>query len=64
MSWIKYVAKAIVAGVTTFAAGVAPFLVNGGTFADISQGQWVTIIALTVVAVAGVFGISNGPKPT
>lgn len=57
-SGVQYAAKAIVAGVTAFAATFAPALVDG-----IVAQEWVTIGLATVVAVVGVYFAANGEKP-
>ena len=64
MEWVRYAAKAIFAGAVAFLGGVAAILVGDATFGDVTAGQWVTIALATVIAVGGVFGLSNGPKPT
>ena len=63
MDWIKYVAKAIYAGAVMFLGSVAAILVGDVGFGDITSGQWVAIALAVVVAVGGVFGLSNSDKP-
>ena len=68
LAYVKYGAKAIVAGVVAFAGTTAAALFAVGDeagFADLSTATWLTILVTTVVAVGGVFGISNAaaPKP-
>ena len=67
MGWVKYVAKALVAGVVAFASGlIAALSALPGTDpnpGDLGWVPWLTIIVATVGAVGAVFGISNGPSP-
>ena len=63
IEYMKWAAKAIFAGVVTFLGSVSVLLVGDTTFGTITQGQWVTIALATIVAVGGVFGLTNGEKP-
>ena len=64
MSYVQWIAKALYAGAVAFLGAVAAILVGDVGFADITAGQWVTIALATVLAVGGVFGLKNGPKPS
>jgi hypothetical protein len=65
-SWISFgdagekptVAKAVIAGVTTLAAGLVTALADNG----ITATEWVTVAAGTVLAVASVWATSNRPS--
>lgn len=59
MEWIKYVAKALVAGVIAFGGAFATANVDNA----IVTGEWVAIGVATVVALVGVFAVVNGPLP-
>lgn len=59
MSWIKYMAKAIFAGVVTFLGSWISALQAG----SVGLIGWLTIALATITAVGGVFGLSNGPSP-
>lgn len=60
MNYVKYIAKALVAGlVAGTGAGAVAATDNGITY-----GEWWVIAATTVAAIGAVAGISNGPKPT
>lgn len=56
--YVKYSAKAIVAGVVAFAGGAAIAAVDGWT-----QSELWGVVGTTVAAVGAVFGFGNGPKP-
>lgn len=58
MNYLSYVAKAFYAGVVTALTGAIAANTDGYTQAEI-----LTITLGTVVAVGGVFGLTNGPKP-
>jgi len=63
MTWAKYVTKAIWAGAVALLGGLAAIMVGDVGFGDITGGQWVTVLLATVLAVGGVYGFTNGPKP-
>ena len=64
MEALKWVGKALFAGLVAFLGGLAAVLVGDASLSDVTLAQWVTIILATVIAIGGVFGITNGPKPT
>lgn len=53
--------KAIYAGAGTLLTGVAAALVGAHTFASVTDGQWITISALTLGAFGAVYGVTNAP---
>jgi len=59
MEWIRYVAKAITAGVLAFGGLFTVAIVDG----VVDTGEWVAIVVATVVAVLGVFLVPNSDKP-
>lgn len=63
--WIKYAAKAVYAGIVTFLGGVATAILaeDGGT-PEITWQEWITIATLVVTTVGGVFGLTNGSRPS
>ncbi len=63
IAYLRYAAKAVFAGTTTALGSVAVLLIGDTTLSAVTQGQWVTILLATVVAVGGVFGLSNAPNP-
>jgi len=56
---IRPYAKAIVSGIASFCGGLGIALVDG----QVTGIEWCSIIPATVIAVAGVFGISNESTP-
>jgi hypothetical protein len=52
-------AKAIYATVVAALGALAAVLVGDVGFADVSAGQWVTVVLAGLVAGGGVFGIRN-----
>lgn len=64
MAWIQYALKAIFAGLVAFLGGLAAILVGDASLADVTVAQWITVALSTVLAIGGVFGLTNGPKPT
>lgn len=65
MAYVKYVAKALFAGVTAGLGALAAVLVgDSASFSNVTAGQWVTIVLATLVAAGGVFGLTNGAKPS
>ena len=66
MSWVRYLAKAIFAGVVAFTGTTAAALMavgDGAAFSELSAAVWLTIVGTTAIAVGGVYGFTNGPKP-
>ena len=63
MDWVKYVAKALYAGAVAFLTGVIAVLAGDLGLGDLSTVQWFVIVLGVVVAVGGVFKLSNGDKP-
>jgi hypothetical protein len=57
---LKYIGKAIYAGLVTFLGSLITALQAG----SLDLKTWLTIALATVVAVGGVFGLANGPAPT
>jgi len=57
---LKYIAKAVYAGVVTFLGSLIAALQAG----SVDLQTWLTIALATIVAVGGVFGLTNGPPPT
>lgn len=51
--------KAIYAGAGALLAGLGTALVGDHTFSSVSDGQWVTIAALTLAAFGAVYGVTN-----
>ena len=64
-AWVRYTAKALFAGVVALLGPLITAFTTDGvdTFADLTQLSWLTIGLATIVAVGGVFGLGNGPKP-
>lgn len=66
MSWVRYAAKAIYAGVATFIGALLAALEglpSDAGIGDVSLAGWLIITGATLAAVGGVFGITNGDKP-
>lgn len=59
MKWVKYAAKAVVAGGVAFGGGLATAMADG----QVDAIEWVGIAVTTLVALGAVFGVENGPKP-
>lgn len=59
MTYIKWIAKAITAGIVAFGGAFATANVDG----VIESGEWVAIAVTTIVAIAGVFYVPNGEAP-
>ena len=55
-------AKAIYAAVIAALSGLVTVLVGDVGFADLSAGQWVTIVLAALVAGGGTYGIRNATK--
>lgn len=63
--WVKYAAKAVYAGIVTFLGGVATaILAEEGHQPEITWQEWITIATLVVTTVGGVFGLTNGSRPS
>lgn len=60
MQYLKYAAKAIYAGVVTFLGALIAALQAG----DLNLAAWLSVVLTTIVAVGGVFGLTNGAAPT
>lgn len=61
--WVRYVdyaGKAVIAGGVSFAGTLGVALAD----AQVSGVEWTGIALATLVAVGGVFGWTNGPKPS
>ena len=58
---MQYYVKAIWAGVVAALGQLAVILVGDATFADITNGQWVTIVLFTLLAFGGVLGWQAAP---
>lgn len=58
--WVKYVAKAVYSAVTTALGGVIISIQDGGI--TTAEGLWIALITITVTG--GVFGLTNGSKPS
>lgn len=52
-------AKAIYATVVAALGSLATVLVGDSGFGDVTDGQWVTVVLVGLVAGGGVFGIKN-----
>jgi len=65
MSWVRYAAKAVYAGAVTFLGALLAALQASPDvgFGDLPAAAWITIILATIIAVGGVFGLQNDPKP-
>ena len=64
VSWIKYVAKSAVAGATAFGGMFTLAIAEqsaGGS--SVVANEWVTLAIATIIAIGGVFLVSNGDKP-
>lgn len=59
MEYAKWAAKALVAGLVAFLGAWITGLSDGA----MTQVEWLTTILATIVALGGVFGISNGADP-
>ena len=64
-SWVSYLAKALFAGAVTFLGTMITAFTTDGVdkFSDLTTLSWLTIGLASLVAVGGVFGLSNGPEP-
>lgn len=54
-------AKAIYAGLAASLGSLAAIMVGDVGFADVTEGQWVTIVLAGLIAGGGVYGIRNAP---
>lgn len=59
MNWVKYAAKAVVAGGVAFGGALGTALADG----SVTPLEWVVVATTTLVALGAVFGVENGPKP-
>jgi hypothetical protein len=57
MNKVKPIAKAVVSGVVAFCGGLGVALTDG----SVTGVEWCVIVPATVIAVGGVFGITNAP---
>lgn len=55
----KGMAKAILAAIIAGLGALSTALVDDKSIGQITDGQWVTIVLATVVALGGVYGIRN-----
>lgn len=53
-------AKAIYAAIVAALSGLVTVLVGDTAFADLTAGQWVTIVLAALIAFGGTYGITNG----
>lgn len=58
-TFIGQAAKAFLAGILAALAALGGFLVNDTTLGQITAGQWVFVAIAGLVALGGVYGISN-----
>jgi hypothetical protein len=59
VSAIAEAAKAIYSGLIAGLGALATVLVGPATFSSVTDGQWVAIALLALIAGGGVYGISN-----
>lgn len=52
--------KAVVAFISTTLAQLGVLMAGGGTFGQITDGQWVALASATLAATAAVYGLGNG----
>lgn len=63
--WVKYAAKAVYAGLAALAAGVVIALTpDSAGVSDVTTLEGWVIAGSVLASVGGVFGLSNGPKPS
>ena len=62
MKFVAQALKAFVAAATAFLGGLATVLIDNKSVGDLTDGQWVTLALATLIAFAGVYGISNVTK--
>lgn len=61
MNFVAKIAKAIFAALVAGLGSLAAVMVGDVGFANVSDGQWVTIVLAALVAGGGVYGIPNKP---
>ena len=65
IQYTQYAAKAIYAGVVVFLGALLAALQAAPdvSIGNLSTASWITIVLATVIAVGGVFGLSNKAMP-
>lgn len=58
---IAQVAKAVYATLIAGLGSLATVMVGDVGFGEVTDGQWVSVVVVGLVAGGGVFGISNAP---
>lgn len=56
--------KAVYSAAMAFLGGLATVLQDGTTLSSLTAGQWVTIIAFTLGAAGGTFGLAGWAGPS
>lgn len=59
MKLVSQAAKAVLAGVLAALTALGAYLVNSTSLSDITAGQWVYVAIAGLIALGGVYGISN-----
>lgn len=59
MKFIPTALKAFYAAAAAALAGLGTVLVGNTPFADVTAGQWVTIVGAAFVAFGAVYGVTN-----
>lgn len=57
----KTAAKAFFAGVVTFLGTLVTALASDQSFTQINTKTWLTVALATVIAIGGVYGVTNAP---
>lgn len=52
-------AKAVLAGLLSGLSALGAYLVNNTSLSDVTAGQWVYVAIAALIALGGVYGISN-----
>lgn len=61
MEYVKWVAKALLAAAIAFVGSLVQATQDGS---GITLAEWLVAVGFALVALAGVFKVGNGPKPT
>lgn len=59
MKYAAQAAKAILAGVLAALTALGAYLVNNTSLSQVTAGQWVYVAIAGLVALGGVYGVSN-----
>lgn len=57
----SYWTKGLFAAAVVFLSGLNLVVLGDATFADVTQGQWLTIVTATLVSFGGIVGLQETP---